>query len=269
MIHLVNVSGGAGSAVALFRVIERYGRENVSARLADTNSEHPDLYRFVEDVEWSAGMYIRRLKNDGLNIWDVFFRELMFTNPETGGCLASWHLKKLPLQLDAASIGTPEEVTIHVGFSIDEDDRMAKLTERGKPWRFDFPLTWKPALLRCDVIDELNRRSIKECVVYRDGYPHANCLRWNCVLAGIGQWLGVLKTNPAGFAEAEDKEQQFMELLAARGRKVQTILRDRRGGVTRNLSLRQLREEHESGVRRAYPEWRESTCSCVGTLFEQ
>ena len=35
MIHLVNISGGMASAVALFRVIERYGV--CKARFADTN----------------------------------------------------------------------------------------------------------------------------------------------------------------------------------------------------------------------------------------
>ena len=130
MKHLVNVSGGAASAVCLFRVIERYSRENVSASLADTNSEHPDLYRFVDDLERVSGVEIVRLKNDGLNIWDIFEREVMLTNPQSGGCLASWHLKKLPLKAHAASIGTREEITIHIGFSPDEDDRVARLLKK-------------------------------------------------------------------------------------------------------------------------------------------
>lgn len=265
MRHLVNVSGGAGSAVALFRVIERYGAENVTARFADTNSEHPDLYRFLNDVERSASIPIVRL-NGGLTIWDVFERELMFTNPKSGGCLAAWHLKKLPLQKHAESIGTPHDTTIHVGFSSDEDDRMARLAESGKPWRFEFPLTWEPVLWRCDVMDELRKRGIRECSVYEQGYPHANCLRWNCILSGIGQWIARLKDSPLAYAECEEREQRFMERLAERGRNVVTILRDRRGGVTKNLSLRQLREEVELGLR-AGQEARESTCSCLGGLF--
>jgi hypothetical protein len=265
--HLVNVSGGNGSGMALLRVIDRYGRENVSARLADTNSEHPDLYRFVDDLERVAGIKIERLNNGGRNIWDVFFAEMMFTNPKTGGCLASWHLKRLPLQGHAAWVGTPETVTIHVGFSIDEDDRIERLKKASDPWQFDFPLTWPKPMLRCDVEDELRRRGIKPCEIYDKGYPHSNCLKWNCILSGIGQWIGVLKDNPAGYLDAEEKEQQFMAELERRGRKVQTILRDRRGGVTQNLSLRQLREEVEAGVRHKYPEWRESTCTCIGDLF--
>lgn len=273
MRHLVNVSGGAGSAVALFRVIDRYGRENVSASLADTNTEHPDLYRFVDDLERAAGIEIVRLKNDGLTIWDVFFREMMLTN-KNGGCLAAWHLKRIPLDKHALSLGPAESLTIHIGFTRDEDDRIARLLEArsqpdSQPWTFDFPLTWEPPLFRCQIEKELRQRGIEPCVVYQAGYPHANCLRLNCIKSGIGQWIGVLKDNPAGYAESEENEQRFMVELERRGRKVHTILRDRTGGETKNLSLRELREEVESGriAMRSIPKWRESSCACL-TLFD-
>ena len=194
---------------------------------------------------------------------------MMFTHPVSQGCVAAWHLKKIPLQNHAATIGTPDTVTIHVGFSRDEDDRIKRLTESGKPWKFDFPLTWEPQLFRCEIEKDLRSRGLEPCVVYADGYPHANCLRLNCIKSGIGQWVGVLKDNPAGYAESEENEQQFMAELERRGRKVQTILRDRSDGETKNLSLRQLREEVESGriVYRNLPKWRESSCSCL-TLFD-
>lgn len=265
MKHLVNVSGGAASAVCLFRVIERYGREVVSARLADTNSEHPDLYRFVDDLERLSGVPIVRLDNDGMNIWDVFMEKMMMTDPKLGGCLAAWNLKVLPLAAHAASLGTPDEITIHIGFSPDEEDRVAKLRARNDGWRYDFPLCWEPKLwARCDVLDELHRRGLKECSIYQDGYPHANCLRWNCIKAGIGQWLGVLKDNRPAYLDAEAREQIFIAELVRRGREPRTILKDRRGGETKNLSLRQLREETEAGIIRKVPSWRESTCSCFG-----
>jgi len=151
--------------------------------------------------------------------------------------------------------------------SIDEDDRIARLRNSGT-WNYDFPLTWPRPLLRCDVLDELNRRGIKECSIYKDGYPHANCLRWNCIKSGIGQWIGVLKDNRAGYLEAEEKEQQVIAGMISRGRKPRTILRDRIGGETKDLSLRQLREEADDGIERNVPEWRESTCTCIGGLFE-
>jgi 3'-phosphoadenosine 5'-phosphosulfate sulfotransferase (PAPS reductase)/FAD synthetase len=67
----VNVSGGHGSALAWHRCIEWFGRDRVVPVFADTNSEHADLYRFLDDCEKQFGQQLTRL-NDGRNIWDVF-----------------------------------------------------------------------------------------------------------------------------------------------------------------------------------------------------
>lgn len=247
------------------RVVERFGPENVSARFADVKQENPDLYRFLDDVEAASGVKIERI-GQGQNCWDVWLDRLMFTAQGTGGCVASYHLKKLPLSRHAERNYQPESTTIYVGFGIDEDDRKLRLIKAGAPWIFDFPLCWKPILSRCDVIDELRRRGITPTDSYHKGYPHDNC-GGACILAGIGQWVGLLRDNPELFALNERKEQEFLERLRQRGRKPQTILKDRRGGVTQNLSLRQLRLEVESGVRHDSDSWRSSSCSCVGDLF--
>jgi hypothetical protein len=54
--HIVNISGGMASAVCLFRVIDRFGRDDTQAVFADTNSEDADLYRFLADVERVPGL---------------------------------------------------------------------------------------------------------------------------------------------------------------------------------------------------------------------
>ena len=145
LLHVVNVSGGAASAVALFRVIERYGVENTRAVFADTNSEHQDVYRFIDDIERAAGIRIDRL-NDGRDIWDVFFASAFLRLKS--GCKASYELKKKPLRAYRKSLGDPSRVVINVGFGPDEDDRQRRLIEAAKPWRVDFPLCWKPRLFR-------------------------------------------------------------------------------------------------------------------------
>jgi len=71
---------------------------------------------------------------------------------------------------------------------------------------------------------------------------------------------------PDRYREDEENEQKFLAELRRCGRKEITILKDRRGGEVRNLSLKQLREEIEAG--RELPDtWRETTCSCMGKLF--
>lgn len=261
--RIVNVSGGAASAVALLRVVERFGRENVVARFANTMQESPDLYRFLGDVEKAAGVPIVRLE-DGRNCWDVWLQELMFTNPSTGGCLAAWHLKKKLLAAHVCRIADPLEAIIYIGFGPDEGDRMDRLAISGSPWRFEFPLTWKPRLWRCDVLDELRQRGIEPTDAYEKGYPHDNCNR-ACILGGQGQWIKLYHDDPALFGHNAAQEQVFLARLAERGRKPRTILKDRRGGVTQNLSLVQLGEEIAAGIRG--PDDGVEACSCMGDLF--
>ena len=42
--HIVSLSGGTASAVAAERVINRYGKDNVTLWFADTLCEDEDLY---------------------------------------------------------------------------------------------------------------------------------------------------------------------------------------------------------------------------------
>ena len=259
MIHVVNISGGAASAVCLFRVIERYGREDVRAVFADTRWEHPDCYRFIDDVERVSGVEIDRL-SDGRNIWDVFHSVFMLTGQGDGGCRASHELKKKPLlDYEHAIQGN---VTTHIGFGPDEDDRQQRIRTAMPDRRFDFPLTWQPMLGRCDVMDDLRARGIDPPSMYADGYPHANC-GGACILAGIKQWAGLLRDNSDLYRLSEENEQRFQQILRDRGRDEHTILKDRRGGEVRNYSLRQLREDIESGRRQPDDSWRETSCTCM------
>lgn len=262
--RIVNVSGGMGSAVALLRTIDRYGKDGTLAVFADTRWEDADTYRFLDDVERVAGLPIVRL-SDGRNIWDVFSETAFFTTMQ-GGCKASWELKKLPITRFAEEHGKPETTTHLVGFGPDEYARQERLRQAIHPWKVDFPLTWNGYSHRCDLTEELRAKGIEPPLLYAKGYPHNNC-GGACILAGISQWAGLLADNRELYLESERREQDFLAELRRRGRTVITILKDRRGGEVNNLSLRQLREEIEAGVRVPRDTWRETTCSCMGRLF--
>jgi hypothetical protein len=255
------------SAVALFRVVERFGPADVLAVFADTRSEDADLYRFVDEVEMVSGIRISRL-SDGRDVWDVFMESALFTTMG-GGCKASWELKKVPLSRFAQEHATPTgdlfdgPATIYVGFDAEEVRRQDDLRRALHPWTVEYPLTWRPVLTRCELAADLRSRGIEPPRLYSKGYKHNNC-GGKCILAGIKQWAGVLEDDPEGFAYFSRREQEFLAELRHRGRPEITILKDRRGGVVRNLSLQQLRDELESGERTPTDSWRESTCSCMG-----
>lgn len=77
----------------------------------------------------------------------------------------------------------------------------------------------------------------------------------------------MLRDNRPLYLQSEEYEQELLRRMALAGRTVITILKDRRNGQVNNLSLRQLREEIESGTRKPIDTWRQTTCSCMGKLF--
>ena len=182
MKHLVNVSGGMASAVSLFRVLERFGEAD--AVFADVGQEHPDCYRFIDDVERVSGVAITRLGGER-DCWDVWDERMMLTNMAAGGgCMASYHLKKIPLREYTAENFDPADTTIYVGFGPDEKDRGTRIEKANPEWTFDYPLQWKPKAWRCDLADDLRGRGIEPPSMYAEGYSHANCAG-ACILAGI------------------------------------------------------------------------------------
>ena len=213
MKRIVNVSGGMASGECLFRVKEAFPGEEIFAGFADTLCESADTYRFLDDLERVSGIPIARL-SDGRNCWDVWISSLMFTTGLNNGCKASWELKKKPLEGWRTSFAAPQDAVIYIGFGPDEHGRQLRIRE-SKPWSYDFPLMWKPWLKRCDLADGLRKRGIEPPAIYADGYKHNNC-SGACILAGIGQWTGLLHDNPTLFAEYEEKEQRFLAGLRER-----------------------------------------------------
>jgi len=125
------------------------------------------------------------------------------------------------------------------------------------PWRYQAPMTEKPFMIKKDMIDWLKREGIEQPSLYKHGFQHNNCSGF-CVKAGQAHFLHLLKTFPERFAYHEKKEQELRKYLDADV----SILRDRRGGVARSLTLRELRKRHESGDKQLdFLEW--GGCGCA------
>jgi len=76
--------------------------------------------------------------------------------------------------------------------------------------------------------------------MYDLGFEHANCP--GCVKGGIEHWIRVLIVMPDRYAYAEQREQELRADLGD-----VSILRDRRNGGNRPMSLEELRHRHEAG----------------------
>jgi 3'-phosphoadenosine 5'-phosphosulfate sulfotransferase (PAPS reductase)/FAD synthetase len=69
MIALVSVSGGKDSTATLLLALERMAKENVRAAFADTGNEHEATYEYVDYLEKTTGVPIKRLRADFTERW--------------------------------------------------------------------------------------------------------------------------------------------------------------------------------------------------------
>lgn len=262
----VHVSGGGQSAIALARCLEWYGPDRVSAVFADTMTEAPDLYEFLDAQEKLFGISIIRLQVGG-DIWDTFDKHGVISLRNAGGaCKASVELKQKPLAEYMSKNHNSETTVIAAGLSWMESPEMAgpaessrqsRLSKKLEPFRVIYPLNVPPRLSDCDVVEELERIGLPVPDAYRKGYPHNNC-GGGCVLAGISQWIGLLRDYPERFAYHERREQEWQQKTGHGF----TVLRDFRGdGVAKHYTLSQLRVDVEQG--RKTPNDFRSGCSCM------
>lgn len=276
MRHVVNFSGGLCSFWAAHRVIEKYGRENVVLLFADTLIEHPDLYAFNEASARILGVPITRV-GIGLTPWELFRRQGMIGNNRFPIC--SIYLKREPLDAwhEANCLNIAEEgqeqlpflsdgrqpATLYMGFDWTEPNRLADIRTEKPLWRIEAPMIDEPIWDKCRMQREAEALGLRIPDLYTLGFPHNNC-GGRCVRAGISHWVHLLRVLPKAFQEWEDEELATQAHLKLMGRSSDwySILRDRRGGETKTMTLRQLRERVESGEKFPTDEW--GGCGCGG-----
>lgn len=109
-------------------------------------------------------------------------------------------------------------------------------------WTYEAPLCDPPYLTKDDLHEWATREGLRKQRLYVLGMPHANC-GGGCVKMGQGGFARLLLADPCAFAEWEENEQKMRDMLGD-----VSILRDRTGGETKPLTLRQLRERVQSGT---------------------
>jgi hypothetical protein len=234
MKHVVMFSSGAGSAGAAKRVADRYGTSDLTLLFADVNGEHGDNYRFLrEAVEWIGGQLVV-LDNDGRTIWQVFAQRRFLGNTRVDPC--SRVLKREATRHWIEEHCEPEHSVIYFGYDWTEEHRLDRAKPHWRPWRIEAPLTWQPVMDKGDVLAMFEQAGIEPPWLTRMGMPHANC-GGGCVKAGVKHFLRLLALDPAEYAKWEWNERRLRDQLGD-----VAILRDRKGGRTRPLTLRELRE---------------------------
>lgn len=202
MHYIVSLSGGVASAVAADRAIQRYGRENVTLWIADTNWEDPDLWRFVGDCMARWGGELLRF-SDGRTPLQVATDRQIIPNSRIAPC--SYELKIKPFRAFIEAHEKP--LTVLLGLDWKETHRMdAPRRNYGEipGVCVDYPLEWKPIDYR-PYQEVVASWGIAPPALYELGFPHNNC-GGRCVKQGIREWLRLRATFPERFAEVRDWE---------------------------------------------------------------
>lgn len=254
---VVSVSGGVCSAVALLRAVERFGADGVLPVFCDTKAEDADLYRFLDDCDEAFGVQTLRIA-EGRTLWEVARDVRFIPNSQTGQC--SRILKR---DLFAKLMRDYQPELVAYGFSAEEPER-AERRAKGSEFPCWFPLIDKPIVCGGDAKRIISDLGIEIPALYKRGYEHNNCGGF-CFKAGQRQFAHLLLDNHCLYLYHEGKEQEIREML---GKDV-AIMKDRRGGKTRPMTMREFRLAMD-----AQPDFFDETdggaaCDCMGATQRQ
>lgn len=219
--HIVTISGGVSSAY-----VAKWVKENIEGDIVyyfnDTGWEHPDLYRFLKDIEKALDIKIHR-DSDGRTPEAVFYDERMLGSNRTPNC--SKILKATRLQ-KFAWVGD----VLYFGIDTTEIKRAARISMvyRRLGMTTVFPILENP-IAKDDIMREVEALGVEIPQLYKDGFSHNNC-SGGCVRSGRKQWASLYRKYPRVYADRERVETEFSEYIG------------RESTFMKNLSLARLRE---------------------------
>lgn len=250
--HVVSFSGGVCSFWAAHRVVQQHGAENVTLLFADTKMEDEDLYRFNADAEAYLGIPLTVIA-DGRTPWEVFSDEKFLGNSRFDPC--SRILKRERLDAWMEGNCTSDTTIRYIGIDWTEEHRLHRLRKLLPSWRIEAPMCDRPLWDKCKMQDELRAIGIEPPRLYKMGFPHNNCGGF-CIKAGQAHFAHLMKVMPERYAQHEAREEAMRERLGD-----VSIMKDRRGGKTAPLTMRQLRQRIEAGESFDRNEW--GGCGCA------
>lgn len=240
MKHVVMWSGGITSWATARHVIDQHGTENVTLLFADTNAEDEDLHRWNREAAAQLGMELVRVADSQeRDPWQVFEDKRWLGNTRIAQC--SHVLKQEPCRDWLTANTAPGDTVLYVGIDWSETHRIPAVRKGWEPWQVEFPLTEPPYRDKEQWFAEASTVGLHRPRLYDLGFAHNNC-GGACVKGGQAQWARLLEVFPERYARVEAHEEKMRRLL---GKDV-AILRDRRGGTTKPLTLAALRERIEN-----------------------
>jgi hypothetical protein len=191
------------------------------------------LYRFLEEGAANIGVPVTRIA-EGRTPRQVMSDENFIGNSRMDPCSRILKREFLDKWFDANC--DPATTVRYIGIDWTEINRFTTFQRRMAPWITDAPLcTHEPPLGKAQAFAMLEKEGIKPPILNRLGFAHNNC-GGACIKAGQAQWANLLKHIPETYASWETWEEG---MIARKGNR--SILRDRSGGESKPLTLRNFR----------------------------
>lgn len=252
MKHVVQFSGGVGSWACAKRVAARHGTANMVLLFADVKDEDEDLYRFIGEAAADIGVPLTVI-SDGRTPREVMRDERFIGNSRVDSC--SKILKRALLDRWHRVNCDPAATVIYIGIDFSEEHRFVRYAKRVAPWVSEAPLCQAPYMDKEQIQAWLQACGIAPPRLYAMGFPHNNC-GGACIKAGQAQWALLLEKKPDLYLSWEEWEEEMRVDVGDH-----SILRDRTGGKSRPLTLRNFRLKVETQQTFDRNEW--GGCGCA------
>ena len=203
---IATMSGGKSSAWCADWALRHFDKDKVVLYFNDTKWEHPDLYRFIEELSsyWNKEI---TYDSDGRSPENLFYEHHAFANNRMPFCsriLKCERLQKFYRDGDMIifGIGNNESHRAYRLIKVYEDIAMKK----HKYVKLLFPLIAEN--VTSEQIDKwIESIHIDVPIMYRLGFEHNNC-SGGCVRAGKKQWKKLYETLPEVYLDRERVEKE-------------------------------------------------------------
>ncbi len=208
---IATISGGKSSAWCADWALKNFPKDEVILYFNDTKWEHPDLYRFLDELSiyWSKEI---TFDSDGRSPEELFYDKHTLANNKMPFCSSILKAERLQRYFKDGDI-------LIFGIGVNELQRANRLVSRyqviggktGKWAKLIFPLISEN--MTSEKVDAwLVSIGIQEPLLYRMGFKHNNC-SGGCVRAGKKQWKLCYEKLPEVYAERERVEREVREYL--------------------------------------------------------
>jgi len=208
---IVAISGGKASAWCADWTFKQYPKEDVILYFNDTKWEHPDLYRFLSDLENYFDHKIT-LDSDGRSPEELFYDNNALANDRMPFCsriLKAERLQRFYKDGDTLVFGIGIGET-HRANRLDDVYQMVAM-KKDKQSELLFPLIQENKTNE-QINDFLRNVGIEEPLLYRLGFKHNNC-SGGCVRAGKKHWKLLYEKLPEVYADRARVEREVRQYL--------------------------------------------------------